>query len=261
MKESNKVVIALSVSGFFIILAWKGVYSGSCLVLAFPLAITLIIGIGVMELSVKKRECLARSYFVEGSFPYRLFNSKKLVFIKTSLLSIFLGSSLAMASVSWDVKTFAVLILDIFLLRWIYFKILNLLAGNLKETVKYVIAKDIGVSINSFFLMGSLLLIQLYTPIPSYVDSSSLKATLVSALDAFSSECTVTNFLLNVNAEKDAFGWWTMNIVDSHIHDQNMRLIAWIIFLLSNGLAAYAYSRYIMQLIDLPRMFRDKNEQ
>ena len=260
MKESHKVTIALSIAGFFIIVAWKNIYSGSCSVLAFPLVIMTVIGISIMELSVKKRECLARSYFVEGSFPYRLINSKKLIFIKSFSLSVLLGTSLVIASVTWDFKTFTVLFVDIFLLYWIYAKTLGVLMGNIKEPVKFVIAKDISVSVNSFILMALLLLIQFYTPIPSYSDAS-LKTTLSSAFAVFSSECSITNFLLKVNVQKDAFSWWAMLSVNSHIHDQNLKLIAWLAFLLSNGLAAYAFSRYMMQLIDLLRMFGRKNEE
>lgn len=260
MKEQNKISIALSIAGFFAILAWNNIYSGSCLNLMFPFIIMSIIGIGVMELSVKKRECLARSYFVEDSFPYRFFNSRKLVFIKSFSLSISLGTSLALASISWDFKIFSLLFVDIFILFWMHSKIISILTGNIKETLRFVIAKDISVSVNSFFLLVLLLIIQFYTPIPAYVDAS-LKTTLTSAFTVFSSECAITNFLLMVNTQKDAFSWWTMLNIDSHIHDQNLKFIAWLAFLLTNGLAAYAFSRYTVQLLDLVRMFGDKNEQ
>ena len=260
MKERNKITFALSIAGYFALLAWKQIYSGSCLNLMFPFIIMLIIGIGVMELSIKKRECLARSYFVEGSFPYRFFNSRKLVFIKSFSLSILLTTSLALASISWDFKVFSLLFVDILLLNWMYSKTLYILTCNIKETLKFVIAKDISVSINSFILIVLLLIIQFYTPIPTYVDAS-LKATLTSAFTVFSSECAITDFLLMVNTQKDAFSWWTVLNIDSHIHDQNLKFIAWLAFLLTNGLAAYAFSRYTIQLLDFVRMFGDKIEQ
>ena len=260
MKERNKITIALSIAGFLALLAWKNIYSGSCLNLIFPFTIMFLISIGVIELSVKKRECLARSYFVEGSFPYRFFNSRKVVFIKSFSLSILLGTSLTLASISWDFKIFSLLAVDILLLFWIYSKTIYILTGNIKETLKFVIAKDISVSINSFLLLVLLLIIQFYTPIPAYVDAS-LKTTLTSAFTVFSSECAITDFLLMVNTQKDAFSWWTMLNIDSHIHGKNLKFIAWLAFLVTNGLATYAFSRYTIQLLDLVRMVGDKIEQ
>ena len=260
MKTSNKMTIALSLGSFIPLMGWINTYSGSCISLIFPFISVCVICVGVMELSVKKRECLARSYFVEGTFLYKFFNSRQLVFIKSLFLSILLGMSLALSLITWDSGIMYLLFGDIFLLSWIYSKTLSTLTGTIKENVKFVIAKDLAVSINSFFLLILLLLIQFTTPIPEYVDAS-LQTTLTSALTVFSSECAVTNFLLMLNAQKDAFSWWTMLNIDSHIHDQKLRYITWLAFLLTNGLATYAFSRYTLQLLDLVRVFGDKNAQ
>jgi len=260
MKKSNKAKIVLSLTGFLVILAWKSVHTESCLVLAFPITIIIIISMSVIEFSAKKKECLAQFYFIESSLLYRLYNSKKILFIKSLLLSVLLGTSLMIAVVFWDIKIIQILFFDIFILYWIYAKTLNILAGSIKKMMKYVIAKDISVSINTFLLIVSILIVEIYSPIPIYVDIS-LKTTLISAYNIFSSECTVINFLLKLNAEKDAFSWWAMLNVDNHINDKNLKILAWTTFLLSNSLAAYAYSRYMIQLIDLFRLFGDENEQ
>jgi hypothetical protein len=89
---------------------------------------------------------------------------------------------------------------------------------------------------------------------------ASLQKTLTSALTVFSSECAITNFLLMLNTQKDAFSWWTMLNINNHIHDQNLRYITWLAFLLTNGLATFAFSRYTLQLLGLVRMFGDKND-
>ena len=238
-------------------LAWNGTYQGSCETLVFPMAIIAVIWVSVMEFSTTKRQCLARAYFVVNSLPYRLFNSKKIVFIKSVLLSVLLGGSLVLASVGWNSKTIAVLFADIFFLRWIYGKTLDILTDNLKEAVKYTFAKNIAVSANSVLLMAAIVMIEFYSPIPAYI-APSLNATLTAANGSFTSECNLTHFLLKVGAEKSAFQWWAMLHIDAHIHDPNVKLAAWVVFLTSNGLAAYAYGRYIVQLIDFCRLFGEK---
>ena len=260
IKKRNKIAIALSIGSFIPLLAWINSYSSSCISLVFPIITMCILCVSVMELTVKKRECLARSYFVENTFFYRLFSSRKLVFIKSIFLSILLGTSLALSLVSWNTGIIYLLFVDIFILAWIYSRTLSTLTGTIKENVKFVIAKDISVSINSSFLLVTLLIIQFYTPLPQYVDAS-LQTTLTDALKTFSTECVITNFLLTINTQKDAFSWWTMLSVSTHIQNQNLKYVAWFVFLLSNGLATFAFSRYTLQLLDLVRFFGEKNDK
>ena len=172
LKKQNKIAIALSIGSFIPLLAWINSYSSSCISLVFPIITMCILCVSVMELTVKKRECLARSYFVENTFFYRLFSSRKLVLIKSIFLSILLGTSLALSLVSWNTEIIYLLFVDIFILSWIYSRTLSTLTGTIKENVKFVIAKDISVSINSSFLLITLLIIQFYTPLPQYVDAS-----------------------------------------------------------------------------------------
>ncbi len=260
MKQQNKMSFALAIVSFIPLLAWINSYSGPCISLVFPFISMCVLCVGVMELSVKKRECLARSYFVEGTFFYRLFSSRQFVFLKSVFISIFLGTSLALSLITWGSEIIYLLFIDIFILSWGYFKVLAILTGSIKENVKFVIAKDMVVSINAIFLLILLLLIQFYTPIPEYVDAS-LQATLTGALAVFSTECAVTNFLLTINTQKDAFSWWTMLSVSTHIQNQNLKYVAWFAFLFTNGLATFAFSRYTLQLLDLVRIFGDKNDK
>ncbi len=148
LKKQNKIAIALSIGSFIPLLAWINSYSSSCISLVFPIITMCILCVSVMELTVKKRECLARSYFVENTFFYRLFSSRKLVLIKSIFLSILLGTSLALSLVSWNTEIIYLLFVDIFILSWIYSRTLSTLTGTIKENVKFVIAKDISVSIN-----------------------------------------------------------------------------------------------------------------
>ena len=61
--------------------------------------------------------------------------------------------SLALSLITWDSGIMYLLFGGIFLLSWIYSKTLSTLTGTIKENVKFVIAKDLAVSINSFFLL------------------------------------------------------------------------------------------------------------
>ena len=56
MKTSNKMTIALSLGSFIPLMGWINTYSGSCISLIFPFISVCVICVGVMELSVKKRE-------------------------------------------------------------------------------------------------------------------------------------------------------------------------------------------------------------
>ena len=212
-----------------------------------------------MDVSFKKRDCLVRSYFFEDSFAFQFFSSKNIAFVKLLLIAIFLGSSLVISIISWGFSIMVVLFIDIFILYWLYFGLLKLLSTSVKEPVKYVITKDLSVFINTFILVIAILIIEYYSPIPTYL-SDSLKSTLDLAYDSYTSECKLTHFLLKLNIEKEAASWWTMLYANQQIENQNLKLLAWVVFLLSHGLVAYAYSRYIIQLIDFGRVFGGKND-
>jgi len=97
-----------------------------------------------------------------------------------------------------------------------------------------------------------ILVIQLNSNIPSFVNYS-LSDTIINASSLVVSECNCTNYFIKINAEVNAFKWWLMINANHIITDKNFRWVAWIIFLLTNGISILGFSKYILQLFDFTR--------
>jgi beta-xylosidase len=92
--------------------------------------------------------------------------------------------------------------------------------------------------------------IQYYSLIPDYLEPS-LTETLNKATARYFSECQIVHYLLQMGAQKDAFSWWLMVTGTDWISDQSAKVMMWILFLLSGGLAIWGYNRYLIEIADL----------
>jgi hypothetical protein len=74
---------------------------------------------------------------------------------------------------------------------------------------------------------------------------------MASASQTMKSVCPLIETAARLSAEKDAIGWWLMLETSSRIDNPSFRWGAWMVFFVNSSLSIWAYSRYIVQSVDL----------
>lgn len=238
--------------GYFLLIIWHKVYSMDCLSLLIPLIVGLIISIGVFKSNMQIRCCIANCYFKESSMLYRFLTRSVLVSFFSIVFSLIISICFLLSITLFDFVDFIILAIDMLLIYFIYKFLLKKFKNTLKDNMKYTILKNWSAQINVFLMVIIFLIIQLNSSIPSFVDYS-LTGTVNNASSLVVSECNCTNYFVKINAEINAFKWWLMINANHTITDKNFRWVAWILFLLTNGISILGFSKYILQLIDFTK--------
>ena len=241
--------IGFLVLGFGLLLVWKFVYELGCYTLLLPLIIGVIIMLGVRESFVKKKECVADCYFKDKSFFDMLIRGKFFINILSFLISLLLSLTLILYLTVVSLNVLMFLFFDMFIIYVLYFWLINNTKNSLNDKIRYSIIKDWVVFINSVLFLFVLIYLQLNAYVPVYIENS-LTQSIVNASATVTSSCEAVNYLLKANIEKEAISWWLMLSLDSNLDNENYRLIFWVIFLVNGGLSMFAYSRFMVQILD-----------
>ena len=241
--------LATSFMGYFLLIIWHKAYSTGCLSLLIPLIVGLIISIDVFKSNMQKRCCIANYYFNESSMLYRFLTRSILVSILSIVFSIIISICFLLSITLFNFLDFIIFAIDIFLIYFIYKYLFKKFSNTLKVNVKYTVIKNWSTHINILLMVIIFIIIQLNSSIPSFVNHS-LTETITNASNSVVSECDCTNYFVKINAEFNAFKWWLMIYANNIIADKNLRWVAWIFFLLTNGISILGFSKYILQLID-----------
>lgn len=245
--------------GYFLLILWHKSYSTDCLSLLIPLIVGLIIAIGVFRSNMQKRYCIANCYFKESSMLYRILTSGVIISIFSFCYSFVISIFFLLSITLYDFIDFIILAIDILLIYFIYQYLQKKFCYTLKDNMKYTVLKNLSAQINVFLMVIILLIIQLNSSIPSFVDYS-LTETINNASSLVVSECNCTNYFVKLNAEVNAIKWWLMINTNNIITDKNFRWIAWILFLLTNGITILGFSKYILQLMDFTNAFTNEEK-
>jgi len=235
--------------GLLLLLVWRLLYQAECYTLLIPLFIGTIITLSIRESYVKKKECIANCYFKEKSFFDTLIRGRFFINIISFIMALILTLSLILYLTLASVDLLLFLFVDMFLLYILYIWLINSTKNSLNHHIRYAIIKDWVVTINSFLSLLVLIYIQLNAYIPSYLEAS-LTQTITNASSTIASSCETINYLVKANIEKEAIGWWFMLNIDSNLENDNYRLLSWVLFLINGGLSMFAYSRFMVQILD-----------
>lgn len=247
--------LAAIFTGYFLLIIWHEAYSEGCLSLLIPMIVGLVISVGVFKSNMQKRCCIANCYFEESSILYRFLTRSIVVSIFSIGFSIIISIFFLLSITLFNFVDFIILAIDTFLIYFIYKSLLNIFGKTLKDNVKYTVIKNWSAHVNVLLMTIIFLIIQLNSSIPSFVNYS-LTDTIISASGLVVSECNFTNYFVKLNAEVNAFKWWLMINASHIIDDKSFRWVAWILFLLTNGISILGFSKYILQLIDFTRSLK-----
>ena len=249
--KSNYIrILSSSVLAFMSLVIWRQIYDEHCAALVIPLAIILFIAFQAAEFGIAKRYCFANCFLPEGSFFYRMITGRVLTIFISILVSIITGAVLVLNFITWDFIILSVLAIDALFLCILFLIITYTLRSHIKPKMGKIAVKHLTVMINTTLLLAVLVAIQLNTNIPEYIDKSSLTKTIENASKTVSSNCEVINTLTKLNTEKEAVTWWLMFQVSKNSNNPTFRWAAWLLFLLSSSLSVWAYSRFLVQVID-----------
>jgi hypothetical protein len=238
---------------------WRRTAVLSCASLLVASIVVLAIAAGLREQAVRRRRCSARCWFRPGSIPYRWLHGQVLVTLRSLAVGLFAASVLLLGLLAWEPEMLALLALDALLMLGL-FALFRALAGRMfHPEAGAVLVKTWTVAINTWTMAAAFMVLQLYSPVPEYIEPS-VSATIESASRQIASQCPVVDLLAEAYVEKEAFAWWLMVQGGERFEAPGLRWAAWTIFLLSGTIGLWAYSRFLAQLLGFASVLEYREE-
>lgn len=240
--------IAVATLAYILLLLWSIGYKISCVSLIIPIFIGIILFINTYILLREKKLCISNCYFNKDTFFYRLFNKKFLIIIVSMISSIILTLSLSIAIIRFDIVDFIVFGLDTLLLVYLYnhFKNNNIL----NDKVKYPILKNTVSWLNSIIVSILFIFIGFFQTPPSYI-SNDLNTTIQKASIETASTCVYIDYPSRISAEIAATKWWMILNVTQKGNNEYFNQLLWVLFLIGNYLAIFAFSRFVTEILHI----------
>jgi hypothetical protein len=242
-----KFLLAWIIS-IFPLLVWRENYQYDCIMLAMPILVMSIITISIVQLKYRQRLCLANCYAQSNSILFYILTGRILVIIRAMFIAVILTIILMTQIALWRLEILMLLWLDGIVIYLIYKFVYNLLSGQVNLNMRNLIAKNWTITINSVLMLILLANIQFYTAIPAYLDES-LTQTIINATNTINSECFYIQLFIQLTASYEASLWWLMVLGSQFVRYEVVLLSLWGLFLLGNGLALFAYSRYLISIL------------
>jgi hypothetical protein len=248
------VQVAAIATGPALLLAWSVGYAGSCWALAIPMAVTLVLVLGLRERSMKRRRCAADCWFIKGTLLHRVLCSPWIVTLMALVVSAGLSGVLMVNIPSLGFAQLTVLAVDAPLVAVLYALFRRAAGGifGVNATFRGLFARNWTIAVNVLLLLPALIVVQLEQPPPDWIDPAmKLEATLRVASGRVGSECPSINQVVGLQREAEALTWWLVITGTSAIEDRTLRWVAWLLFLVSGTLSLWAYSGLCVQLVHL----------
>jgi len=239
---------AVSLIGFIILLIWLQTSKYWCYSLVIPLLFLVLITKNSYTYAKAKKICLGKCYFNEKSLLYYFWTRKVYIFLVSLFVGTFLTTTLVMASTQFTFVDIALLFADTFLLVMIYI----LLEKNhtFNEEVERPIIKNITAWINSLLMVGVFFIVAYYQTPPEYLQTD-FQSTLDIIQKQNYSRCERIDFVAYVSSGVIALKWWLLAKATFMLENQYFLKLLWIVQLLGNYMMLFAYSRFILEMIDL----------
>ena len=248
--------IAISILGILILLFWYSTFKLSCFSLIIPFIVTGIIFKSNYEISITKKRCFADCYLKKESFLYKFF-TKHFFVILVSIMNAFMLSSILMVNLTiFNITDFFILFIDIFIIITLYNYVIK--NNSINKNMNNPLTKNFVSILNSSFLVVLFLIINLFQTPPAYIDNS-LVTTVYNVVKPYSN-CNFINNIVTFSNEIVAIKWWIMIKMSFEIGDKYhyLKEIIWLIYLIGNYLMAYAFSKYILELINFTKEYDEE---
>lgn len=249
--------LAIATIAYLLLCIWSASYFLSCISLVIPLFVFTVIFKNSYILKKKIKICTAKCLFKESSWIYNLLTKKLIIIISSIFISLILTISLSLAIIHFTIFDFIIFGLDIIFLIVLYNKILS--SQIINDNIKLPIVQNSASWINSIVFAFLLTIISFNQTPPEYIDIN-LENSVKKASVLTQSNCEVINYGSRIVSEVSATKWWFMLGYSNKIKNNYIKILVWFVFLFGNYLAIFAFSRYILGLIEFSTNLKGNNE-
>ena len=240
---------------YFYIFLWSIFYKVSCISLILTFIPLFFMYKYDFLYRMRKKECFANCFLDKNSWLYLFFTRKLFVILGSIIFLLIMTVSLFFSFIFFDNIQKLVLFIDIFILYFIYKRVkFEFLNAEIKEIFKINVVS----TINAGLLLVIFLLIALLSPVPNFV-ANDLSVTLTNYSSNFNDiHCYYFKALIKYLADFYAFSWWLFsNMFVNIIHTYLIKIILTIIFLTGGWFVFYAYSRFLLILMNFLKDFKN----
>jgi len=243
-----KQKLAISLLGFILLLLWLETSKHWCYSLAIPIFFLGLVSWNSYTYAKARKICLGKCYFDENSLIYFFWTRKVMVFLLSFFVGLLLTGSFVLASSQFTLVDILILFIDSFLLVLLH----SLLEKNktFNENIKAPIIKNITAWINSLFIVLLLFVVALYQTPPEYLQTD-LESTLKMLEKDSYSQCMSIDMMAYVSSTLVATKWWLLSKATFILENEYLKKSLWFFQLLGNYMMAFAYSRFILELVDI----------
>jgi len=248
MSKVLKQKLAISFIGFILLLLWLETSKHWCFSLAIPAMFLGLISYNSYTYAKAKKICLGKCYFDENSWIYFFWTRKGVIFILSVFVGFVLTLSLVFASFQFTWIDKVIFFIDSFILVFLY----SFLEKNktFNFNVKVPIIKNITAWINSLVIVGILFTIALYQTPPEYLQID-FQSTLAFIDKERYSQCETIDMMAYVSSVVDTTKWWLLSKAEDMLDNEYLKKVLWFLRLLGNYMMIFAYSRFILELVDI----------
>lgn len=240
--------LAVALVAFLILPLWQLAYRFGCWSLLFAVGIGLIVFKSSYEIASAKKICVAGCYFKQESWVYKLFTKKFFLYIFSVIGGVILSVVLLTSVVDFTLLDYMLLFIDMVFIVYFYdkfssFKFLN-------PEIKNAVVKNYISGLSALVMVFVFLAVHLYQKPPNYLQNDIVQ-TMRMASSKVSSECSYIKHVVKASTEITAVKWWLMEKYTIEGKNEWIKRFVWIVFLLGNYLMLFAFTRYILEAIDL----------
>lgn len=222
-----------TIAGPVIILGWLVFYAFSCFALVFFVVAALILTLSYRERLWRRRTCIANCWFIKGSILYRVLHSRLWVTVVAFGTAVFFSAILFLTAVSWSPVQVGIIAADSLLILVLYTGVYHLSARafGVHQEYRGLFSRGWTVAVNMLLLAAVLLLVQLESPPPDYInDSDDVSETLQAASAAARSQCEWVSLPVQLRQQSEALMWRAVLAGNRAIDDARLRWLLWLFF-------------------------------
>lgn len=234
---------------FLFYFTYSQVYSHTSWTLLLPLLVLLVTTYGIYQCRLYKRQCIARCFLREGTWPYAVMHGRFFCIV-FSLFIAFIYTVSLMSFIALDTWHGLQYVLANFVLLIFFYSLLNPVIHRwVSQNISEVITRKI-VSGCAFVLIAPIYIwISFNTPIPEYVDPNSLSNTISSASQEVFIVCPLTNFIMKAVHEFNAIFFYYSTVSSLTLENNLLRFLIWMLFFVKTSFVFMAMSRFNIEVI------------
>jgi hypothetical protein len=241
---------------WFVLLLWQltARQLGGSGVLAFALLLAAPVTMAGAERAFCRRHAFRSEYLTGPSWLYRLTGLEPLVFAVEALKALLLALLLMAAAMSLNVRGWSVLLLDVLILSLLMPRLPGLLAGAIKRTYLFALARQWAVWFSTGLLWGQSVAVLLSAGGDDYRGLSWEAALAYSMLDGTVAAAGIVDAMLRWQAGVRGLGAWAVSVLRDAGDPAQQAAALFVVtaVLLIWLLVAFAYSRAVVGALARP---------